>query len=114
MAKQLHITRVDILGFEFEMGLWGKIHSPDFIIKHSPDLVVIVETKGLEDLDVPLKMKRSREWSAMKEPVDVKRVVTLQRRFTRYIPVPTRTRAQKRYRVICSFRNTAPAITPKM
>ena len=25
-------------------------------------LVVIVETKGLEDLDVPLKMKRLREW----------------------------------------------------
>ncbi len=29
-------------------------------------------------------------------------------------PVPTRTRAHIRYRVICSFRNTAPAITPKM
>jgi type III restriction enzyme len=35
---------------------------PDFIVKHSPGLVVIVETKGLEDLDVPLKMKRLREW----------------------------------------------------
>ncbi|MDA3791036.1 MAG: DEAD/DEAH box helicase family protein [Desulfobacula sp.] len=35
---------------------------PDFIIKYSPGLVVIVETKGLEDLDVPLKMRRLREW----------------------------------------------------
>lgn len=35
---------------------------PDFIVKYSSNLVVIVETKGLEDLDVPLKMKRLREW----------------------------------------------------
>ncbi len=35
---------------------------PDFIVKRSPDSVIIVETKGLEDLDVPLKMSRLREW----------------------------------------------------
>ncbi len=35
---------------------------PDFIVKKSPDEVFIVETKGLEDLDVPLKMKRLRQW----------------------------------------------------
>jgi type III restriction enzyme len=35
---------------------------PDFIVKCSSDSVVIVETKGLEDLDVALKMKRLREW----------------------------------------------------
>ena len=35
---------------------------PDFIVKLSSKFVVIVETKGLEDLDVPLKMKRLREW----------------------------------------------------
>lgn len=35
---------------------------PDFIVKQSLKSVVIVETKGLEDLDVPLKMKRLREW----------------------------------------------------
>ncbi|CAN2039216.1 type III restriction enzyme [Candidatus Magnetomoraceae bacterium gMMP-15] len=35
---------------------------PDFIVKCSSDSVVIVETKGLEDIDVPLKMKRLREW----------------------------------------------------
>jgi len=35
---------------------------PDFIVKCSSDSAIIVETKGLEDLDVPLKMKRLREW----------------------------------------------------
>jgi type III restriction enzyme len=35
---------------------------PDFIVKQSSTSVVIVETKGLEDLDVPLKMKRLHEW----------------------------------------------------
>jgi len=35
---------------------------PDFIVKQSSSYIVIVETKGLEDLDVPLKMKRLREW----------------------------------------------------
>ena len=37
---------------------------PDFIVKCSSDSVVVVETKGLEDIDVPLKMKRLREWCA--------------------------------------------------
>ena len=35
---------------------------PDFIVKQSSNSVIIVETKGLEDLDVPLKMKRLCEW----------------------------------------------------
>jgi len=35
---------------------------PDFIVKRSANSIVIVETKGLEDLDVPLKMKRLRDW----------------------------------------------------
>lgn len=35
---------------------------PDFIVKCSSSSIVIVETKGLEDLDVPLKMARLREW----------------------------------------------------
>ena len=35
---------------------------PDFIVKCSLNSVVIVETKGLEDIDVPLKMKRLCEW----------------------------------------------------
>ena len=35
---------------------------PDFIVKVSAKNLVIVETKGLEDLDVPLKMERLRLW----------------------------------------------------
>ncbi len=35
---------------------------PDFIVKVSEKKVCIVETKGQEDLDVPLKMERLRLW----------------------------------------------------
>ena len=42
---------------------------PDFIVKLSQNQTVIVETKGQEDLDVPLKMERLRQWCA-----DVNRV----------------------------------------
>lgn len=35
---------------------------PDFIVKKSEKEVYIIETKGLEDLDVPLKMERLRQW----------------------------------------------------
>ena len=35
---------------------------PDFIVKISDKEIVIVETKGQEDLDVPLKMERLRVW----------------------------------------------------
>jgi len=35
---------------------------PDFIVKLSGKETVIVETKGLEDLDVPLKMERLKQW----------------------------------------------------
>jgi len=35
---------------------------PDFIVKLTEGKVVVVETKGLEDLDVPLKMKRLSHW----------------------------------------------------
>ncbi len=35
---------------------------PDFMVKTSDRKVFIVETKGLEDLDVPLKMARLRQW----------------------------------------------------
>ncbi|MDX2086064.1 MAG: DEAD/DEAH box helicase family protein [Candidatus Melainabacteria bacterium] len=35
---------------------------PDFIVKKSSTEVFIVETKGLEDLDVPLKMERLKQW----------------------------------------------------
>ena len=35
---------------------------PDFLIKLSDKRIFIVETKGQEDLDVPLKMERLRQW----------------------------------------------------
>ena len=35
---------------------------PDFIVKKNNKEVFIIETKGLEDLDVPLKMQRIRQW----------------------------------------------------
>lgn len=35
---------------------------PDFIVRLADGRKVIVETKGLEDLDVPLKMARLRQW----------------------------------------------------
>ena len=44
---------------------------PDFMVKLSAKRIVIVETKGREDLDVPLKMARLRQWCE-----DVNRVQT--------------------------------------
>lgn len=35
---------------------------PDFIVKTDPKTIYIIETKGLEDLDVPLKMERLKKW----------------------------------------------------
>jgi type III restriction enzyme len=35
---------------------------PDFLVKLSAKRIVIVEIKGHEDLDVPLKMERLRQW----------------------------------------------------
>ncbi|MDG2989648.1 DEAD/DEAH box helicase family protein [Candidatus Synechococcus calcipolaris G9] len=37
---------------------------PDFIVRLTNGYVVIVETKGQEDLGVPLKMKRLKQWCA--------------------------------------------------
>ncbi|CAN5733913.1 DEAD/DEAH box helicase family protein [soil metagenome] len=35
---------------------------PDFFVKMSDDRIFVVETKGREDLDVPQKMERLRQW----------------------------------------------------
>lgn len=35
---------------------------PDFLVKLSPKKHVVVETKGFEDLDVPLQMERLKQW----------------------------------------------------
>jgi type III restriction enzyme len=37
---------------------------PDFLLKVSATNVFVVETKGQEDLDVPLKMARLKQWCA--------------------------------------------------
>jgi len=44
---------------------------PDFMVKLPDNRIVIVETKGQEDLDVPLKMARLRQWCE-----DINRVQT--------------------------------------
>jgi len=44
---------------------------PDFLIKLSDERIVIAETKGQEDLDLPLKMQRLRQWCE-----DINRVQT--------------------------------------
>jgi len=46
-------------------------YHPDFLVKLSDGRVFIAETKGLEDVDVPLKMQRLRQWCA-----DINRVQT--------------------------------------
>ena len=35
---------------------------PDFLVKKDDRQVFIIETKGLEDLDVPLKIRRLKQW----------------------------------------------------
>ena len=35
---------------------------PDFVVKKSEQEVFVIEIKGLEDLDVPLKMERLKQW----------------------------------------------------
>jgi type III restriction enzyme len=35
---------------------------PDFLVKLNDKRIVIAETKGLEDMDVPLKMQRLKQW----------------------------------------------------
>ncbi|MYA99799.1 type III restriction endonuclease subunit R [Candidatus Poribacteria bacterium] len=44
---------------------------PDFLVKLADGRVIIVETKGREDLDVPLKMQRLSQWCE-----DVNRIAT--------------------------------------
>ena len=46
-------------------------YHPDFLVKLSAKRIFIVETKGREELDVPLKMQRLRQWCE-----DINRVQT--------------------------------------
>jgi type III restriction enzyme len=44
---------------------------PDFVVRESSGSYYVIETKGREDLDVPLKMQRLRQWCE-----DINRVQT--------------------------------------
>jgi len=63
---------------------------PDFIVKISPKEIYIVETKGLEDLDVPLKMERLKKWcediNALQNKVHYDYVFVEEEDFEKYKP----------------------------
>ena len=63
---------------------------PDFIVKVSAKEIVIVETKGLADLDVPLKIQRLKQWcedvNRVQSEVTFDFVYVDEAGFTRYKP----------------------------
>jgi type III restriction enzyme len=63
---------------------------PDFFVKCAPNRVVIVETKGQEDLDVPQKMARLRQWcedvNGVQDDVEYDFVYVDQESFEKYKP----------------------------
>jgi type III restriction enzyme len=65
-------------------------YHPDFLVKLSDQRIFIVETKGLEDVDVPLKMQRLRQWcediNRVQTDVNYDFVYVDQESFERYKP----------------------------
>jgi type III restriction enzyme len=63
---------------------------PDFIVKTSPKEIYIVETKGQEDLDVPLKMERLKQWcedsNAAQNKIRFDYVFVEEEEFEKYAP----------------------------
>ena len=63
---------------------------PDFFVKLSDDRIVVVETKGQEDLNVPLKTRRLRQWcediNATQSDVTYDFVYVDQESFEKYTP----------------------------
>ncbi len=63
---------------------------PDFLVKLSNKRILIIETKGQEDLDVPLKMQRMRQWcqdiNRIQSDVTYDFVYVDQESFERYNP----------------------------
>lgn len=63
---------------------------PDFLVKLPENRIVIVETKGLEDLDVPLKMGRLKQWcedlNRVQSEVEYDYVFVDQEGFEKYQP----------------------------
>jgi type III restriction enzyme len=68
---------------------------PDFMVKLSPKALCIVETKGLEDLDVPLKMARLKQWcediNRVQAAVEYSFVFVDQTSFEKYRPTSFKT-----------------------
>lgn len=65
-------------------------YHPDFLVKKDEKHVFIIETKGLEDLDVPLKMERLKQWcedvNGQQSVVTYDFVYVDQKSFERYKP----------------------------
>ena len=63
---------------------------PDFFVKLADDQIIIVETKGQEDLDVPKKMSRLKQWckdiNRVQEDVTYDFVFVDQEGFQKYQP----------------------------
>lgn len=63
---------------------------PDFFVKLSDGRIVVVETKGQEDLDVPPKTQRLRQWcedvNAMQSDVEYDFVYVDEEGFEKYEP----------------------------
>jgi type III restriction enzyme len=63
---------------------------PDFLVKVSDRKIFVVETKGQEDLDVPLKMQRLRQWcediNRVQSAVKYDFVYADQESFEKYMP----------------------------
>jgi type III restriction enzyme len=63
---------------------------PDFLVKLTNGRIVVVETKGREDLDVPLKLARLRQWcediNSMQSGVAYDFVYVDEESFERYEP----------------------------
>jgi type III restriction enzyme len=61
---------------------------PDFLVKLTDGRVIVVETKGQVDLDVPLKTRRLRQWcedvNAMQNDVEFDFVYVNEEGFKKY------------------------------
>ena len=88
-----------IRGIGFKLDYFNTIEGrishyyPDFIVKlvsKDKPQIVIVETKGIESLDVPLKMERLRQWcediNAIQQDVCYSFVYVDQENFDKYSP----------------------------
>jgi len=81
------------VGFKLEyQNAKGEISNyfPDFLVKPKPGELWIVETKGLEDVDVELKRKRLQQWiedvNSQQSKVKVHELFVPENKFREYRP----------------------------